>query len=187
MGAFVFVRSGLSLIVFGTIFALLSYLRTQSFRQRTGINPWGIPPMVWAVASFFIAIFGTLLSIIACVTTKVPTRPRMMGTAGHPGVRGQVYAPGSEGTPKGGPPPAGMYPPAAAYPPATAYPSAADHPSASMHPASFGTGPGATPTAPPGWSADPTGRHEYRYWDGDEWTEHVSDRGVSAVDPVRAH
>src|SRR5258705_4596 len=40
-----------------------------------------------------------------------------------------------------------------------------------------------TPAAsPPGWDADPYGRHELRYWDGDGWTEHVSDHGETAVD-----
>ncbi|HEX6568222.1 MAG TPA: DUF2510 domain-containing protein [Acidimicrobiales bacterium] len=38
------------------------------------------------------------------------------------------------------------------------------------------------PTA--GWNPDPTGRHEYRYWDGSRWTDDVSDNGVTAVDPV---
>lgn len=36
----------------------------------------------------------------------------------------------------------------------------------------------------PGWHPDPTGRHEYRYWDGSTWTQDVSDSGVTAVDPV---
>ncbi len=36
----------------------------------------------------------------------------------------------------------------------------------------------------PGWNPDPTGRHEYRYWDGSVWTDDVSDQGVTAVDPV---
>lgn len=36
--------------------------------------------------------------------------------------------------------------------------------------------------ANPGWYADPTGRHEYRYWDGNGWSESVSDRGVTARD-----
>jgi hypothetical protein len=36
----------------------------------------------------------------------------------------------------------------------------------------------------PGWNADPTGRHEYRYWDGSGWTGDVSDNGVTSVDPV---
>lgn len=33
------------------------------------------------------------------------------------------------------------------------------------------------------WTNDPTGRHELRYWDGEAWTEHVSDQGVQSADP----
>jgi hypothetical protein len=36
----------------------------------------------------------------------------------------------------------------------------------------------------PGWQPDPTGRHEYRYWDGGRWTDDVADAGMTAVDPV---
>jgi hypothetical protein len=34
-----------------------------------------------------------------------------------------------------------------------------------------------------GWHADPFGRHDQRFWDGDEWTEHVFSRGLQGVDP----
>ncbi|MFN8021474.1 MAG: phospholipid scramblase-related protein [Acidimicrobiales bacterium] len=37
----------------------------------------------------------------------------------------------------------------------------------------------------PNWYPDPTGRHEHRYWDGNAWTDHVSDRGVTGTDPVQ--
>jgi Protein of unknown function (DUF2510) len=37
---------------------------------------------------------------------------------------------------------------------------------------------------PPGWNPDPTGRHEYRYWDGGRWTDDVSDNGVTGVDAM---
>jgi uncharacterized protein YxjI len=40
-----------------------------------------------------------------------------------------------------------------------------------------------TPTAPAGWHPDPMGRHELRYWDGTQWTEHVSSHGRQSVDP----
>ena len=40
------------------------------------------------------------------------------------------------------------------------------------------------PTAPPGWFADPSRRHELRYWDGQRWTERVSDRGTQGVDSM---
>ena len=39
---------------------------------------------------------------------------------------------------------------------------------------------------PANWHADPTGRHELRYWDGAAWTDHVSDQGVTTTDPVDA-
>ena len=34
------------------------------------------------------------------------------------------------------------------------------------------------------WHPDPTGRHELRYWDGSQWTEHVSDGGVQSTSPL---
>ncbi len=40
-----------------------------------------------------------------------------------------------------------------------------------------GQGPGA-------WHPDPSGRHQLRYWDGQRWTDHVSDGGRSGVDPL---
>ena len=43
-----------------------------------------------------------------------------------------------------------------------------------------------TPPPPPpaGWIADPMLRHEHRYWDGSQWTDHVSDGGVLASDAL---
>lgn len=40
---------------------------------------------------------------------------------------------------------------------------------------------------PANWYFDPTGRHQLRYWDGSEWTEHVSDSGMQSVDPLGVH
>ena len=34
------------------------------------------------------------------------------------------------------------------------------------------------------WEPDPTGRHQYRWWDGEQWTDQVADDGVQTVDPV---
>jgi len=39
---------------------------------------------------------------------------------------------------------------------------------------------------PAHWAADPTGRHEHRYWDGNRWTDHVADQGRTTVDPIAA-
>lgn len=35
-----------------------------------------------------------------------------------------------------------------------------------------------------GWRPDPASRHELRYHDGSNWTQHVSDNGVQAEDPL---
>ena len=59
----------------------------------------------------------------------------------------------------------------------------------------FGGAPASTPAAgaaaapaasdvAANWYADPTGKHQLRYWSGAAWTEHVSDNGVQATDPV---
>jgi Protein of unknown function (DUF2510) len=41
----------------------------------------------------------------------------------------------------------------------------------------------AAAVAPAGWYADPSGRYELRYWDGSQWTEHVSRAGQQFTDP----
>lgn len=44
---------------------------------------------------------------------------------------------------------------------------------------------GETPAGPhpPGWYADPWGRHEHRWWDGHRWTAAVADGGRRGEDP----
>ncbi|MGE5134374.1 MAG: DUF2510 domain-containing protein, partial [Gemmatimonadota bacterium] len=43
-----------------------------------------------------------------------------------------------------------------------------------------------TATVPAGWYSDPAQRHQFRYWDGTQWTAHVSTGGVTSVDPAGA-
>jgi hypothetical protein len=40
----------------------------------------------------------------------------------------------------------------------------------------------ATSSPAAGWYGDPTARHEYRYWNGANWTAQVSDRGTVGTD-----
>ena len=42
------------------------------------------------------------------------------------------------------------------------------------------------PAIPAGgrWAADPTRRHELRWWDGQTWSPSVSDQGVLGHDPL---
>jgi uncharacterized protein len=34
------------------------------------------------------------------------------------------------------------------------------------------------------WFGDPSGRHEYRYWDGTSWTDYIADGGETGRDPL---
>jgi len=40
-------------------------------------------------------------------------------------------------------------------------------------------------TTPANWYPDPTGRHQLRYWDGNAWTDHVSDNGTQGTDSLQ--
>jgi Domain of unknown function (DUF4389)/Protein of unknown function (DUF2510) len=71
------------------------------------------------------------------------------------------------------------------YPPFTFDPSLAapaEVAAAVLTPAE-GAAPAAV-TAPAQWYPDPMGRHQYRYWDGERWSPHVSDDGQSGYDPL---
>jgi hypothetical protein len=47
-----------------------------------------------------------------------------------------------------------------------------------------GASPAAAPSAPAAWNADPTARHQLRYWDGTRWTDDVADEGRTSQDPA---
>lgn len=44
---------------------------------------------------------------------------------------------------------------------------------------------GAVPSVPANWYKDPSGRFEMRYWNGNEWTEHVATAGKQSIDPPK--
>lgn len=44
--------------------------------------------------------------------------------------------------------------------------------------------PGAAASAQPNWYPDPMGRHEYRWFDGANWTEQVSSHGKQSLDAL---
>jgi len=48
-------------------------------------------------------------------------------------------------------------------------------------------GVGVRSSSPGEWRADPSGRHQWRYWDGRAWTDHVADEGAAGVDHFEAH
>ncbi|MGH9044538.1 MAG: hypothetical protein ACRDVP_06850, partial [Acidimicrobiales bacterium] len=59
----------LAAAILAIVFGVLSSVRTWAFRRRTGRNPWGIHPNLWAAIGFCLGIVGWALAHLACVTT----------------------------------------------------------------------------------------------------------------------
>jgi hypothetical protein len=103
-------------------------------------------------------------------------------------------------------PPAGQRPEeeaesdAAVAPPSVAQPSAVDMarrldsqmltpraplpPGAGIRVYPIPMGPTPVSAAPAAWAPDPTGRHQWRWWSGAVWTDHVADDGEVGEDPL---
>jgi hypothetical protein len=75
MTGLVFVRASLY-VSLGLVFGMLAFTRSNAYKRRTGNSPWHIHPLIWGGVSVFVAfvvtlmslvfvaIFGTLLSIV---------------------------------------------------------------------------------------------------------------------------
>jgi hypothetical protein len=66
----------------------------------------------------------------------------------------------------------------------TITPRAPMAPGADMRPGMAQPAPPTAPQVPAQWAPDPSGRHHHRWWDGNQWTGHVADNGVSSFDPI---
>lgn len=162
-----FIRTSPWYLVFGILIGFLNYRSTERFRRVTGKSPWGIPPIVWALASVFISLLVTVLAFIAMATSQ---RRNMRQGGGYPG-----GFPGSGGA-GGAPGPYGGH--SSRH---LRYPESTRTQSIPTTATQVTTPP---VSAPPSWQADPSGRFDFRYWNGEEWTEFVSKDGVSSTDPV---
>jgi hypothetical protein len=131
----------------------LAFLRAVAFRRATGHNPWGIHPVVWLALGLLFGLLGSLLCLIAVLTSKHRTGARSLGAGpgkGPDGLVGRVGPPGGRSALTVPAPPEPGSPPVVAL---------------------------------PGWQPDPSGRHQHRYWSGATWTDYVSDDGVATIDP----
>ena len=191
-------------LVLGAVLAILGYLASERYKRARGVTPWRLPSALWAVLLFFLTLLGAVLYVIAYFTT----RPRRSPSTGVPGPgwgqpppgwntppsgwspsppqgfeaprpRSDAPPPGyGQGTPGGfgpAPPPGGWDGPP---PPGTTFPGLGE-----MGAAGAPVPPAPAPS-PRTWVADPSGRHELRYWDGTKFTEHVADSGKISVDPL---
>lgn len=151
-------------VIIAAVVATLGYRLSQRNRMTRGVTPWRIPSIVWAIICFFFAPFGIALELIAIMSTRPATGKLPTPKVADAGLV-TSYAP-----------PASTLPAAEAVPayrprtPPSGF--AAPHSDVLGKPALFG------------WYPDVAGRHELRYWDGRDWTGHVSDDGTVGEDPL---
>ena len=183
-------------------FSIWSFSLARRFRDRNGVAPWRVPPVLWALIGFVLGLIGFLLLLVARATTRpVPPAPTGAGFSVQGGatpVDEQWAAPGGSPDPSSAPAVVGAAPsaPVAAPDPQPAFRSLTaiepsfdppDAPPAAYSPERAQQGPVPDwPEVPPAgtspqWLPDPTGRDGYRYFDGARWTPFVHTRGGASV------
>lgn len=142
-----------ALLVFAVLFGVAGYQEARRFERQYGRTPWGWDPWVWAIVLFVSFLIGIILLAVA----ERQGRSQPAGPAPPQPANADQWGYGGYGQ---------VAPPSALAQPAP----------------SVAAGPPAAPSAG-FWAADPSGRFDHRWWDGQQWTDHVSRAGVVAQDP----
>src|SRR4051812_42765610 len=152
--------------VLAVLFAIAGHQEARRFARQYGDTPWRWDPWVWAVVMFLSWVIGLILLAIA--ERQGRSRGPVRGDGYLPQSYGQSYLPQGYGQQGYGQPAV-----VGAFAPTTAIPAAyAGDPAAPAAAAVAAAPAAALPAAM--WAADPTGRHQYRWWDGAVWTTNVS-------------
>jgi Protein of unknown function (DUF2510) len=170
------VSGGELLIIFvlSLVWAWFGYRLSENDRRTLGRTPWGIPSVIWALFWFISLILGLVLYLIAHATGV----RRAQHLHGGPPARAMAVGPQSV---------AEQFP---SYPqPANsnATPRGPNESGEGTTPGAHASGdsgaPGEPPAvSPPAWHPDPSGRFQFRWWDGNEWTSHVATNGQVMID-----
>src|SRR3954447_3971611 len=184
-------RMNPAVLVLAVLFAVAGFQEARRFERQYGQTPWRWDPWVWAVVMFLSWVIGVVLLAIAerQGRNRAAKQPAYASGYGQqPNVQYGFAQPGygpSAGQPAVATASAvsgfGITEPAAV----TAQP--AQPAQAAAQPVAQSVAqPVAQPASLPAamWSADPTGRHQYRWWDGATWTANVSTNGVTGQDPL---
>ncbi|HEV2361620.1 MAG TPA: DUF2510 domain-containing protein [Acidimicrobiales bacterium] len=152
-------------------------------RKRKGIYPWRLHPVIWGMI-FVLLSPVTYISVVGLILIGLAWRftPETDDPTANPGRRRVVmpagswqHDPGRTGADGEGEDGNGKR-----FAPGTYGTSLPPH-EMSDDEAERDAG---TNEEPAGWLTDPSGRHEYRYWNGTGWTKHVSDKGKRATDSL---
>ena len=159
----------------------MGYRLSENDRRKLGRTPWGLPSLVWALFWFLSLVVGLVLYLIAHAV-GVRRAQQMSGGPGMPSVVGMAPTARQSAS--------DLFP---------AYPRPANEQSRPTQAADGGNGGdggdpdlsshvpttdgvGGQPQSPPAWHPDPSGRFHYRWWDGTQWTSHVSTDGHLLID-----
>jgi Protein of unknown function (DUF2510) len=172
-------------IVIAVVGAIVGYRLSESDRRNLGRTPWGLPSLVWALFWCLSLVLGLVLYLIAHSSEVRRAQHRSTAPFPHP-----ANAPVSGGSSH-----ARALSVAEQFP---AYPQPAnvhadrtesgstdedDRVEGAAAAEPLQTEPAPTfGHSPPAWHADPSGRFHYRWWDGTQWTAHVSTDGHHLVD-----
>ena len=117
--------------------------------------------------------------------TGRPYNPRQRASLDEGPIRSPALA-GVDADFLGGPRPGGVAARAAAPRFGTGAPQASGATAQTITPLAVAVPVAPAPVATNGarWLPDPTSRHQYRFWDGGQWTENVYDAGAESRDPV---
>ncbi len=127
--------------------------------------------------------FGELIDQAAPVPSLEAITARVPTTVGAPQPIGAPVPAPAAAAPAAAPAPAAATALAPSISPAIAPPSGLTRPYNPQQRTSL-PATESSPIVPAGWKAAPTGRHQFRYWDGSLWTENVADAGIQARDAV---
>jgi len=148
-------------LILVVVFAVAGWQHARHLTRKYGRRPFGWPDWVWGIVTGVSLLIGLVLLAVA----ERGLRKTPVATPAHPAVFGyggtMTVVPGQAGpgVPQGYDPSGGAM--AAPLPTLVAEPAA---------------------VVPPSWAADPSGRHQYRWWDGAAWTASVHSNGVTSTD-----
>jgi hypothetical protein len=167
-------------LILACLFGLIGYRLSENFRKLTGRTPWGMSSILWGFIWFLSLLLGLVLYLIARATTKVDPAAGAASPLSRPGRPAGASGPGQSGTALPGRYPARVAPGDEGLRPPVPGPSPVPDPSA-VPPDP--TVPSVAAVSPPMWHPDPSGKFEYRWWDGEKWTSTVARGGVQLDDP----